>query len=113
LNKKTWQTCDFPVWERVKHIVPVYNVHPSYKLNNLGKILRIMFFSGDFQGQEGVCIMHQCALYNPKYGIWVTKKFSQIKTIKCPKGVKKKISLFFGFHGNGKYFLNTNVEKIY
>jgi hypothetical protein len=25
------------------------------------------FFSGDFQGQEGVCIMHQCALYNPKY----------------------------------------------
>jgi hypothetical protein len=57
--------------------------------------------------------MHQCALYNPKYGIWVTKKFSQIKTIKCPKGVKKKISLFFGFHGNGKYFLNTNVEKIY
>ena len=29
------------------------------------------FFSGDFQGQEGVRIMHQCALYNPKYG---TKK---------------------------------------
>jgi hypothetical protein len=28
------------------------------------------FFSGDFQGQEGVCIMHQCALYNPKYGMW-------------------------------------------
>ena len=26
------------------------------------------FFSGDFQGQEGVRIMHQCALYNPKYG---------------------------------------------
>jgi hypothetical protein len=26
-----WQTCDFPVWERVKHIVPVYNAHPSYK----------------------------------------------------------------------------------
>ena len=25
--KKTWQTCDFPVWERVKYIVPVYNVH--------------------------------------------------------------------------------------
>ena len=25
VNKKTWQTCDFPVWERVKHIVPVYN----------------------------------------------------------------------------------------
>jgi hypothetical protein len=21
VNKKTWQTCDFPVWERVKHIV--------------------------------------------------------------------------------------------
>ena len=27
------------------------------------------FFSGDVQGQEGVCIMHQCALCNPKYGI--------------------------------------------
>jgi hypothetical protein len=26
------------------------------------------FFSGDFQGEEGVRIMHQCALYNPKYG---------------------------------------------
>jgi len=28
----------------------------------------IEFFSGDFQGQEGVRIMHQCALYNTKYG---------------------------------------------
>ena len=27
-----------------------------------------LVFSGDFQGQEGVRIMHQCALYNPKYG---------------------------------------------
>ena len=27
------------------------------------------FFSGDFQGQEGVRIMHQCALCNPKYGM--------------------------------------------
>jgi hypothetical protein len=26
------------------------------------------FFSGDFQGQEGVCIMHQCALCNPNDG---------------------------------------------
>jgi len=26
----------------VKHIVPVYNAHPSYKIKNLGKILRIM-----------------------------------------------------------------------
>ena len=26
------------------------------------------FFSGDFQGEEGVRIMHQCASYNPKYG---------------------------------------------
>ena len=42
VNKKTWRTCDFPVWERVKHIVPVYNAHPSYKIKNLGKILRIM-----------------------------------------------------------------------
>ena len=33
---------DFPVWERVKHIVPVYNAHPSYKIKNLGKILRII-----------------------------------------------------------------------
>ena len=31
VNKKTWRTCDFPVWERVKHIVLIYNAHPSYK----------------------------------------------------------------------------------
>jgi hypothetical protein len=37
-----WRTCDFPVWVRVKHIVPVYNAHPSYKLKNLGKILHII-----------------------------------------------------------------------
>ena len=42
VNKKAWRTCDFPVWERVKHIVPVYNAHPSYKIKNLGKILCIM-----------------------------------------------------------------------
>ena len=30
-----------------------------------------LVFSGDFQGQEGVCIMHQCALYNPKYGMYM------------------------------------------
>jgi hypothetical protein len=35
------------------------------------------FFSGDFQGQEGVHIMHQCALCNPKYGkIYFFKIFS-------------------------------------
>ena len=28
-----------------------------------------LIFSGNFQGQEGVRIMHQCALCNPKYGI--------------------------------------------
>ena len=39
VNKKTWRTCDFPVWERVKHIVLVHNAHhPSYKIKNLGKI---------------------------------------------------------------------------
>ena len=27
-----------------------------------------LVFSGDFQGQEEVRIMHQCALCNPKYG---------------------------------------------
>ena len=31
------------------------------------------FFSEDFQGQEGVRIMHQCALCNPKYGMWDNK----------------------------------------
>jgi hypothetical protein len=41
-SKQTWRTCDFPVWERVKHIVPVYNAHPSYKIKILGKILCIM-----------------------------------------------------------------------
>jgi hypothetical protein len=34
VNKKTWQTSDFPVWERMKHIVPVYNVHPFNKTIN-------------------------------------------------------------------------------
>jgi hypothetical protein len=61
VNKKTWQTCDFPVWERVKHIVPVYNVHPSYKIKNLGKILT-SFFLEIFKAKRG------CALCNPKYG---------------------------------------------
>ena len=42
VNKKTWRTCDFPVWERVKHIVPIYNAHTSYQIKNLGKILRII-----------------------------------------------------------------------
>jgi hypothetical protein len=41
VNKKTWQKCDFAVWERVKHIVPVYNAHPSCKAKNLGKIMRL------------------------------------------------------------------------
>jgi hypothetical protein len=31
-------------------------------------MLIIEFFSGDFQGQEGVRIMHQCALCYPNYG---------------------------------------------
>jgi hypothetical protein len=41
-KQKTWRTCDFPGWERVKHIVSVYNAHPSYQIKNLGKKLRIM-----------------------------------------------------------------------
>ena len=40
--KLTWRTCDFPVWERVKHIVPVYDAHTFYQIKNLGKILRII-----------------------------------------------------------------------
>jgi hypothetical protein len=32
----------FEIWERVKHIVPVYNAHTSYQIKNLGKILRII-----------------------------------------------------------------------
>ena len=28
-------------------------------------------FSGDFQGQEGVCIMHQCTLCNPNDGNYI------------------------------------------
>jgi hypothetical protein len=39
-----WQTCDFPFWERVKYIVPVYNAHTSYQIKNLGKILCIIDF---------------------------------------------------------------------
>ena len=41
-KQKKWWTFDFPVWERVKHIVPVYNAHTSYQVKNLGKILRII-----------------------------------------------------------------------
>jgi hypothetical protein len=33
---------------------------------NSMRIIDTNFFSGDFQGQEGVRIMHQCALCNPK-----------------------------------------------
>jgi hypothetical protein len=51
-----WRTCDFPVWERVKHIVPVYNAHPSCKLKNLDKILRNI---------------------NPKYGTKKREKWKQ------------------------------------
>jgi hypothetical protein len=42
VNKKAWRTCYFPVWERVKHIVSVYNAHTPYQIKNLGKILRII-----------------------------------------------------------------------
>jgi hypothetical protein len=34
VSKKTWWTFDFPVWERVKHIVSVYNAHTSYQIKN-------------------------------------------------------------------------------
>jgi hypothetical protein len=52
----------FEIWERVKHIVPE---------KSMSIIDTNYFFSGDFQGQEGVPIMHQCALCNPKYGIYL------------------------------------------
>jgi hydroxymethylglutaryl-CoA reductase (NADPH) len=42
VNKKIWQTCDFPVWERVKHIVPVYNAHPSYKIKQESILKRLL-----------------------------------------------------------------------
>jgi hypothetical protein len=42
VSNKTWWTFDFPVWGRVKHIVPVYNTHTSYQIKNLGKILCII-----------------------------------------------------------------------
>jgi hypothetical protein len=37
LADPSWQV----VWERVKHIVPVYNAH-TYQVKNLGKILHII-----------------------------------------------------------------------
>ena len=43
-----------------------------------------LVFSGDFQGQEGVRIMHQCALCNPKYGITFTKFKQNIYKIIFP-----------------------------
>jgi hypothetical protein len=36
------------------------------------------FFSGDFEGQERVRIMHQCALCNPKYGNTLSEKFQNL-----------------------------------
>ena len=32
-----WRTCDFPVWERVKHIVPVYNAPPLLQIKESGQ----------------------------------------------------------------------------
>ena len=37
VNKKTWRTSDFPVWERVKHIVPVLMCTPPTKQRILAK----------------------------------------------------------------------------
>jgi hypothetical protein len=45
VNKKTWRTCDFPVWERVKHIVPVYNAHLSYTIKNIGWLAIALAFT--------------------------------------------------------------------
>jgi hypothetical protein len=42
VNKKNMADMWFPCLGKVKHIVPVYNVHHSYKIKNLGKILCIM-----------------------------------------------------------------------
>jgi hypothetical protein len=46
------------------------------------------FFSGDFQDQEGVRIMHQCALCNPKYGnhIWIKIKCRGYMILKWVEG---------------------------
>ena len=44
------------------------------------KYIRLIFnsyISGDFQGQEGVHIMHQYALCNPKYGMPNQYEFSE------------------------------------
>ena len=49
------------------------------------------FFSGDFQGQEGVCIMHQCALYNPKYSSLVLFD-AQLDLLKGKK-INKQVQL--------------------
>ena len=49
----------------------------------------LVYFSGDFQGQEGVRIMHQCALYNPKYGTLVMKFHDRQSSERC---IRKLIS---------------------
>ena len=56
------------------------------------------FFSGDFQGQEGVRIMHQCALYNPKYGIQKLSEFTVYVFLLYVTYVYLIISLSYGIH---------------
>ena len=63
-----------------KYIRLIFNSYISDDdfFQNSMRIIDTNFFSGDFQGQEGVRIMHQCALCNPKYGNSILRTFFSI-----------------------------------
>jgi hypothetical protein len=53
----------------IRLIINSYISDGDFFLKSMRIIDTNNFFSGDFQGQEGVPIMHQCALCNPNDGI--------------------------------------------
>jgi hypothetical protein len=70
------------------------------------KIWRTCDFPGNFQGQEGVRIMHQCTLYNPKYSrLHVYDKNSESDYFFFPP---PKSEYFFQQHWESEYFFRKN-----
>jgi hypothetical protein len=111
VNKNTWRTCDFPVWERVKYIVPVYNVHPSYKIKNLFFFCNLHFININVNNDK----------QNVKKYFSITIKFFKINflqffftlyfnisniTINIKKMYNKKTSTFTFHHYWGAFVLD-------
>ena len=74
-----------------KYIRLIFNSYISdddFLQKSMSIIYTNYFFSGDFQGQEGVRIMHQCALCNPKYGIYLYIYFIYIRLKIKPNSVR-------------------------